>query len=123
VSSKPDSLDRLNKEWNTIAPNMLYYEQFNNEANVISDSLKEFYFKGENITAANIQSLAEAFGDRFISNGVCETASLLSKYVKVYMAVMNYQGENSLVNIELNATNLPGCYLIDTNLNVHFFIF
>jgi len=47
---------------------MFYYEQLKNEANVISDSLKQFYFKDENITADNIQILGQIYFKRSVWN-------------------------------------------------------
>jgi carboxylesterase type B len=96
----PTSLPQLEKEWDQIAPNMLYFDDIKVKSpsteEKVAQSLKKFYFGKDEISVKNRDKFTDILSDRFFVNGIIDAANLLSKQdLPVYTYIVNYQGSHS----------------------------
>ncbi|CAG7787108.1 unnamed protein product [Allacma fusca] len=92
----------VNNDWHRIAPiSLTYYDDDSvsqQELNLISDSIKSYYFKDQPISENTRQQLTNLYSDRYFVHGVRTTALIQAKHlVPVYIYMFAYKGSFSFL--------------------------
>ncbi|GJQ87338.1 Est-6 [Trypoxylus dichotomus] len=97
-----DRIDELNANWTQLLPFLLeYYQYEDEEKDRISQEIKEFYFKGEDVTKENFATFVKICSHRLFHIGAEKVAKLQANATEapVYFLLMGYGGENLQINI------------------------
>jgi len=95
-----EALEKINKEWIDIFPNMLYYEESKtkDEMDKITLKIKEFYLKDKSISEKTRKDFTDIFSDRFFVHGVVNSAQLHAAHDhSVHLYYFDYRGKFSLI--------------------------
>ncbi|XP_054276330.1 venom carboxylesterase-6-like [Macrosteles quadrilineatus] len=97
---REELLNELNDNWNQIVPHILDFNFTipSADINSVSDKIRQFYFKGDQVSIQNRNKLVELIGDRLF-NVDMEKASRLQAEVNqspVYFYEFAYQGKYSI---------------------------
>jgi len=88
-------MDKLDKEWMDLAPNLLVYKDTAKDKDVVSAKIREFYFKDKPISEETFAELCNVFMDRFMGLGIVITSQLYSKSAPVYLYYFSHIPETS----------------------------
>ncbi|XP_055370969.1 juvenile hormone esterase-like [Condylostylus longicornis] len=86
-------LEELNEDFNHVAPIYFGYNSSDiDEANKISEKLKNVYFKDQNIGIETEASIGNIFSDALIIHGVHRFVQLASQHIDVYFYRFDFKG-------------------------------
>ncbi|XP_055610300.1 venom carboxylesterase-6-like [Uranotaenia lowii] len=93
--SKPEYLQRIEKEWNRLLPSILDYKSGfkRNEArmNEISEIIRKRYLGDEPLSEDNFLELIRLMSNRLFFAGVVESIRLMQRYIPVYFYLDQYK--------------------------------
>jgi len=108
VSTRPADVERLDQEWDVMAPKMFYLDEYSGKkAGQILKPLKETYFPNGKITPKNLQPLTDLFSERYITNGVIETIQTMRDYTTVYPYMFKHKGDKSIIQYYFKGVESP----------------
>jgi carboxylesterase type B len=91
----PALFEKVDKQWDELAPLLLLYKDSATDKDVVSSKIKQFYFEGKPISNETFVKLSEIFMDRFMGYPVVVTAKLFSKSAPVYLYYFSHTPETS----------------------------
>nr|XP_022918480.1 venom carboxylesterase-6-like [Onthophagus taurus] len=92
-----NNLEDLDRDWNELAPYMLdFYHMPRQDWPIISEKIKKYYFKGENITKTNFKSFVNLCNQRLFHMGAELSAKVQANVSnsEVYFMMFGYPGAN-----------------------------
>ncbi|CAL8125455.1 unnamed protein product [Orchesella dallaii] len=112
VLHKKADLERLNKEWDQLAPVTFFYEGFfpTKDLPEISEKIKQFYFGNESISLENKQILADIYTDiMFLIPSLWAADEMARDGMPVYPYIFSYWGGFTARNVFLKEKDIfPG---------------
>nr|XP_022918355.1 venom carboxylesterase-6-like [Onthophagus taurus] len=101
-----NNLEEIDRDWNKLAPYILeFYHAPEEDWVEISEKIKEFYFKGENITKSNFESFLKVCTQRLFHMGAEKSAKMQANISNsnVYFLMFGYLGAGNLIKTFYNA--------------------
>ncbi|XP_022918356.2 carboxylic ester hydrolase-like [Onthophagus taurus] len=101
-----NNLDEIDRDWNKLAPYMLeFYHAPEEDWVEISEKIKDFYFKGENITKSNFKSFLKVCNQRLFHMGAEKSAKMQANISNsdVYFLMFGYPGADNPMKTLYNA--------------------
>lgn len=111
-------LDKINNNFEEIAPDLFFYNPNASNAAQISRSLKEKYLNNQPITDENSRDLGKIFSDSIVNYAVHRTVSLVRKFTDIYYFVFDIANSFTymmLVNMDPKIMSKNRCFPAKTS--------
>jgi len=88
-------MEKLDKQWDEIAPVLFIYEKTASDKDVVSSKIRQFYFGDKAINRETFTNLSDIVMDRFTGFPLVMTAKYYSKAAPVYLYYFSHHPELS----------------------------